>query len=466
MKIPLFLTRPRALALFVCAVARAAEPRPPNLLLLFADNLGYADLGCYGNAAVQTPHLDRLAADGVRCTDFYIGAPSCAPSRGAILTGRHPERTGFNYQSIRYARIPAKAAVAGLGLPRTEKIIPHFLKPLGYATGAFGKWNVGFHPGGRPTERGFDEFLGFEGGNINYYTHAYGGQNDMRRGTEPVDLSGRYTTDLFADSAIDFIRRNRDRPWFVYLPFNAVHSVLPGTRATGEKFSFQVPAPALARYGLGPDEPDSKTRFLAVLTALDDAIGRVLKTVDDLGQRERTVVLFVSDNGAFINMIAGSGTGEQSNAPLRSGSHHTYEGGLRVPAIFRWPGRLKPGTICREMLSTLDVLPMLVRAAGGALPRDLVLDGRDPTPALAGETPSPHAALHWSYASGAKEHWQAMREGPLKIVRSARTAPWELYDLARDVSETTDLAMSRPDAVAALAGKYERWHAAVQPAAR
>jgi len=442
-----------------CPVVHAAGATPPNILLLFIDNLGYGDLPIYGNMETKTPNIDRLAADGVRCTDFYIGSPSCAPSRGAILSGRHPERTGFNYQSLTYARLPPKKSAKGDGLPRSEKIIPYFLKPLGYATGAFGKWNVGFQPGSRPTERGFDEFLGQEGGNMSYYTHFYHGQSDLRRGTEPVELRGQYSTDLFADSAIDFIRRNRDRPWFVYLPFNAVHAVNPSGLAPGEKLEWQAPAKYFALHGRSPDEPDGKKRFRAVLSALDDAIGRVLKTVDALGQRQRTLVLFISDNGAFPNQLAGTGTGDQSNAPFRSGGGTAYEGGVRVPAIFRWPGRFKPGSVCREMLSSLDVLPMIVSAAGGKTPDNL--DGRNPIATLAGDSPSPHQALHWVWAPGVSEQWQGMREGNFKIVRSSNQAPWELYDLTNDPGESNDLAKKRPDLLKTLAGNFERWQVAV-----
>ena len=445
-----------------CALADAAELRAataaPNVLLIFIDNVGYGDLGCYGNAAVKTPHLDRLAADGVRCTDFYVGSPSCAPSRGAILSGCHPVRTGFNYQALRYEHVEGTGD-RGEGLPREERIIPQFLKPLGYATAAFGKWNVGFAPGSRPTERGFDEFLGHEGGNIHYYKHLYRGKNDMRRGTKAVDLRGQYSTDLFADRAVDFIKRQRDRAWFVYLPFNAVHAITPGNVEPGEKIEYQVPAKYLALYGCAPDEPDQKLRFRAVLTALDDAIGRVLSTIDDLGLRERTLVLCISDNGAFL--VKGGGLETQTNAPLRDGGNTTYEGGIRVPALVRWPGRIAPGMVCREMLSTLDVLPLIVGAAGGTLPHDRVFDGRDPLAALAGKARSPHTALQWVWDVSPKQQWRALREGDFKIVRSSDTRAWELYDLSKDIGETKDLAAARPELVRQFAGKFETWHAAV-----
>lgn len=441
------------LALLFIPCGTRANSRP-NILLILLDNVGYGDLGCYGNATVKTPNIDRLAAEGVRCTDFYIGSPSCSPSRGALLTGRHPERNGLNYQ------LSPKENIEGVGLPLTEKILPQWLQPLGYATAAFGKWNIGFGRGARPTERGFDEFLGHASGNIHYFEHGYHGQNDLRRGTEPVDLRGQYATDLFADAAIDFIRRRRDQPWFVYLPFNAVHFIAAHNVGAGEKVEWQVPVKYLEQYGYPADEPDEKKRFRAVLTALDAAVGRVLAALDDLSLRERTLVICLSDNGAF--MLPGRGQEVQSNAPLRDGGVTTYEGGIRVPACSRWPGRIQPGTTCQEMLSSLDLLPLIVAAAGGQLPADRTFDGHDPIKTLAGEAPSPHTALYWVWNQGRTENWHSMREGPYKIVRRSEMDSWELYDLRQDIGETRDLAGQMPERVQSLAGRFERWHRSVR----
>ena len=436
-----------SLLLYWNTSAVAATGTTPNFLILFLDNVGYGDLGCYGNREVKTPNIDALAAEGVRCTDFYIGSPSCTPSRGALLTGRHPERTGLNFQ------LSTKQNTNGIGLPLQERIIPQYLKPLGYSTAAFGKWNLGFAPGARPTERGFDEFLGHASGNIHYYKHLYQGQNDMRRGTEPANLRGQYATDIFADAAVNFIRRKKSEPWLVYLPFNAAHFVSSANVESGEKIEWQVPAKYLALYGCPPNEPDQQKRFRAVMTALDDAIGRVLQTLDELKLREQTFVLLISDNGAF--MLKGRGLEVQSNAPLRDGGVTTYEGGVRVPAIFRWPGKLKPGT-CREMLSSLDVLPTLVRAAGGKLPKDCVFDGADMLPTLAGKKTSPHEMLAWIWKQSPNT-WQALRKDDWKIVRRSETEPWELYDLARDVSESKNLATEKARVVQDLSKQFDRW---------
>jgi arylsulfatase A-like enzyme len=433
----------------------AAEPLElPNILLIVVDNVGYGDLRCYGNEKAKTPRIDRLAAEGVRCTDFYIASPSCSPSRGAILTGRHPLRNGLNHQ------LSAQENVGGEGLPREEMIIPQYLAALGYVSGAFGKWNIGFAPGSRPTDRGFDEFLGHMSGNIHYFKHLYHGANDMRRGTEPIDLQGQYSTDVFADAAIDFMRRHKDRPHFIYLPFNAVHFMGPNNLEPGEKPEWPVPEKYLAQFGARPDETDQQIRFLAVLAALDDAIGRVLATLDDLALRDKTLVVLLSDNGAF--MLPGRGLEVQSNAPLRGGGVTAYEGGIRVPAIVRWPGHIKSGSVCSAMLSSLDLLPLAITAAGGQLPRGKLLDGSDPISALAGETSSPHDSLFWVWNQGRRYQWRAIRQGEYKLIRASDSDAWELYDVVADVGETKNLARLQPERVKKLANKFAEWLTAVQ----
>lgn len=420
--------------------------RPPNFVLMFIDNVGYGDLGCYGNSSVKTPHVDALAQQGVRCTSFYIGSPSCTPSRGALLTGRHPERNGLNWQLRTEESFQ-------IGLPLNEKLMPEYLRPLGYATACFGKWNIGFGEGGRPTERGFDEFFGHVSGNIDYYTHVYNGWNDLRRGTEEVTVPG-YSTELFADAACDFIRRHSNRPFFVYVPFNAAHYPNPKNKAPGAPVIWQVPDQYLAVYGSMPDEPNQQIRYWAVLTALDAAIGRIVKTVDEAGLGENTIIVVLSDNGAF--MLPGRGLEVASNAPFRSGGVTLYEGGLRVPCVIRWPGRIPPRSECDDVLTSMDLLPMFVLAAGGDLPADRVLDGRDPRPTLFGQAPSPHGDLCWVWRK-----YSAIRSRNWKLVRTTPTADWELYDLAHDQAERIDISAERPELVRDLAQRFAKWHSDV-----
>lgn len=437
--------RPQLIALLsTFGILQSSHAAPPNILLMYVDNVGYGDLACYGNTKVKTPRIDRLAGEGVRCTDFYVVASTCTVSRGALLTGRYPMRNGLTHQ------LASEENWRGIGLPHRERILPQYLKEAGYATACFGKWNIGFAPGSRPTERGFDEFLGFRSGNINYYTHAYHGEYDMFRGTERQKVEG-YSTDVFADAAIDFMRRQSGRPWLVYLPFNAVHYVSSINMQPGEKPEWQVPGKYLERYGWPANDADEKHRYLAVLTALDDAVGRVLDALDELKLTEHTLVILISDNGAF--MLPRAGLEVASNAPLRDGGTTSYEGGVRVPAMFRWPGKIKSGTVCHEMLSHLDVLPLCLAAAGLPLPKDRVLDGHDPLSALTGESKSPHPRLVFHYANAPA----GLREGHLKLVRPKAKAPWELYDLASDLAEQHNLADDRPQEVQRLADAFAQW---------
>lgn len=428
----------------------AGAPRaevPPNIVLILIDNVGYGDLGCYGNREVLTPAIDRLAKQGVRCTEFYTASPSCSTSRAALLTGRHPERNGLTRQ------MPSDEGPDD-GLRTSERLLPQYLKPRGYAAGCFGKWNIGFLPGKRPTERGFDEFFGHASGNMDYDTHIYNGRNDLYRGIEPAHVDG-YSTDLFADAARDFMRRHADRPFLAYVPFNAAHYPNPKNKRPGEPVIWQAPAEAFAAYGLAPDESDPKRRYRAVLTALDAGIGRVLDQVDALGLADRTLVILMSDNGAF--MLPNRGLEVASNLPLRDGGVTVYEGGLRVPCIVRWPGKLPAGAVCREPLISTDLFAMALAAAGAEPPADRAIDGRDPTAILAGEARAGDRPLFFTWAKMA-----AVRDGRYKLLRTAEDEPFRLYDLEADPGETRDLAAGEPDVVRRLRRSFEGWLAEVR----
>jgi arylsulfatase A len=424
-----------------CAQLHAA----PNILFIYADNLGHGDLGCYGNKEVKTPHLDRLAAEGVRCTDFYVVASTCTVSRGAVLTGRHPLRNGLLHQLV------VEENWHGIGLPHRERIMPQYLKDAGYATACFGKWNIGFAPGSRPTERGFDEFLGCRSGNINYFTHTYHGEYDLFRGTEPHHMEG-YSGDIFAEAAAEFISRQSaaKRPFFVYLPFNAPHYVSSINMPKGEKPHWQAPDRAFAAYGWNPAETDEKRRYLAVITALDDNVGRVLAALDATGQRENTLVTFISDMGPILRPTHGLGVA--SAGIYRDGAPSLYEGGIRVTALFRWPGKIPAGSVSKAMLSHLDLLPAFVTAAGAAVPKARILDGRDCLPALTKNATTPHERLFFHLRDAI-----AVRDGSLKLIRTKAKAEWELYDLATDPSEKHNLTAERPQDVQRLADAITQW---------
>jgi arylsulfatase A-like enzyme len=433
------------------AGVRLGQAAPPaDIVLITADNLGFHDTGCYGNSEIRTPNIDRLAEQSVRCTSFYSASPTCTVSRASLLTGRYPQRHGLTHQLRTTADLSIDENL-GTGLRHGELLIPHFLKSLGYATACFGKWNIGFAPGSRPTERGFDEFFGHASGNMDYYTHVYKGRNDLYRGTEPAQADG-YSTDLFAEAACDFLRRKANEPFFLYLPFNAVHYPSPLNKKPGEPCIWQAPDEYFEMYGYSPHTRDVTERYQATVSALDAGMGRVLNEIDALGLSENTLVIFFSDNGAFAAQMNCA-----SNAPYRTERAMIYEGSIRVCCLVRWPGRIPPGTICDEMLVSMDFFPMILNAAGAPLPDDRIIDGRDPTAALAGEAASPHKVLFWEYNRSS-----AVREGQYKLVRPRTGKSWELYDLGADPGETNDLAEDRPDVTARLMRELERWTESVR----
>ncbi len=428
---------------FVKVCAANDTERRPNIILMTADNLGFGDVGCYGNKTVKTPNIDRLATQGVRCTDFYTASPTCTVSRASLLTGRYAQRHKLVDQ------LPGLKGNYGIGLRHSEILIPQLLKKVGYHTACFGKWNIGFAKGSRPTERGFDEFFGHASGNIDYYSHVYNGKLDMHRGTDPVKVEG-YSTDLFADAACDFIRRNSDRPFFAYVPFNAPHYPNARNKKPDQANVWQAPDRAFQAYGYDPGTNDEKQRYDAVITALDDGIGRVINQIESSGLANKTIVIFYSDNGAF--MLKRRGLEVASNKPLRDGGITLWEGGIRVPCIVRWPGRIPAGTICNQPLLSCDFFTLSIRAAGAKLPDDRIIDGQDPTATLAGRRASPHDTLFFKYRK-----YSALRKGRYKLLKTARDAPWKLFDLKTDIAEAHDISESNPSLVEILSKEFESW---------
>ncbi len=432
-------------------VAQAAGGKPPNILIITADNLGYGDLKCYNpESPILSPRLNRLAAEGARLTSFYTASSTCTVSRACLLTGRIPQRHGLVNQ------LPGLAGNYGVGLNHKERLIPQFLKaaPTPYATGCFGKWNIGFAEGSRPTERGFDEFIGHASGNIDYYSHNYAGRHDMYEGVKELHRQGEYATDIFADAAIDFIGRKSKSggPWFCYLPFNAPHFPSKKNKKPGQPNIYQAPDWAFPRYGLSPDEDDPKKRYDAVVTALDRAIGRVLDSLDEAGVADNTFVFLMSDNGGF--RLGRKGLDVGINDPLRHGGVTCWEGGIRVAAMARFPGRIKPGSVIDEAFWSPDLLPACAKLAGATLPGDVTFDGRDPLPLLTRGAKSPHESFFFIFRNHA-----ALRQGDWKIVREKPEQPWRLFNLRKDLGESKNLADAQPDRVKALAETFRKWQA-------
>lgn len=441
------------LGLFATLSLATAE-QPPDILIITCDNLGYGDLPCYNpKSNIKTPHLDRLASQGARLTEFYTASPTCTVSRACLLTGRIAQRHGLDYQ------LPGVKGNYGIGLSQQEKLLSQFLKeaPTPYVTGCFGKWNIGFAPGSRPTERGFDEFIGHASGNMDYYHHNYRERHDLYDGVKELHREGEYATDIFADAAIDFMRRHSatDTPWFCYLPFNAPHFPTAGNKQPGQPNIWQAPDEALKAVGLSPDETDPRKRYEAVVFALDQAIGRVLVALDESGRADRTFVFFMSDNGAFRLNRKGLDVG--INDPLRSGGVTCWEGGIRVAALARWPERIEAGSVIAEPFWSPDILVACLTLAGTRLPTSsagdgTIFDGKNPLPLLTSGAASPHRSLYFEFRSHA-----ALRMGHWKIVRERPDRSWQLFNLQDDDRESEDLATEHPEVLAKLEAEVRRW---------
>jgi arylsulfatase A-like enzyme len=434
--------------------AGPAKGRPPNILLIVSDDQGYHDLGCYGSDEIKTPHLDRLAAEGVRLTDFYVTWPACTPSRGSLLTGRYPQRNG-TYDMFRNDKVdydyhypPGEYAVSWEmigGMDTREVLIPRVLGPAGYVSGIFGKWDLGQLHRFLPLQRGFDEFYGFTNTGIDYWTHERYGVPSMRRDNARTEEDkGTYATELFAREALRFIKAHKDHPFFCYVPFNAPHGA---SNLERPRPGVQAPVDYIRKHcgAYDPKEPHTREakrkRYMAAVTYMDEKIGQMLDLLDAQGLADNTLVIFFSDNG---------GSSAADNTPLRGGKSRMWEGGLRVPCIVRWPGRIPPSSVCREFLTSLEVFPTLVRAAGGTLPDDVVLDGFDMAEILAGRQESPRKEMFWERRGD-----RAARVGHWKWVESSRGSG--LFDLVEDIGEQSDLSQDKPEVLRRVKERLAAW---------
>jgi arylsulfatase A-like enzyme len=435
--------------------AASGSSAPPNILLIVSDDQGWRDAGCFGRKDILTPRLDQLAREGVRATSFYVTWPGCTPSRGSILTGRYPQRNGL-YDMIRNDMVnyghhftEAEYAVSPemtLGMDLREVMISQPLRQAGYRCGAVGKWDGGRARRFLPLQRGFDFFYGFANTGIDYYTHERYGIPSMFRGNERTTADrGVYATTLFQRESARFLRENGERPFFLYLAFNAPHgaSTFAGNPARpGAGVGVQAPAEWLAKYP-GRNPTNGVTRYLAAVTCMDAAIGELLDLLRDLGLEQNTLVMFVSDNG---------GSGNGGNAPLRAGKGTLFEGGLRVPFIARWPGHIPANTETAELLTTLDVFPSLLAAAGASRPAGLALDGFNMLPVLQGKAKSSRREMFWQMREA-----KAARVGSFKWVESTKGGG--LYDLSADPGEKNDLSAAKPEVADRLKGRFADWRA-------
>jgi arylsulfatase A len=429
----------------VAVVANAAEP--PNIVLIFADDLGYGDIGSFGAKNYQTPNLDRLAAAGRKFTRFYVSSAVCSASRSALLTGCYHSRVGIH---------GALGPNARMGLNPTETTIAEMLKLQGYATGMVGKWHLGNAPEFLPDKQGFNEWLGLPYSNDMWPSHP-----EAKPGSYPplplydgdkiidADVTAEEQAALparYAKRAVDFIRRNKERPFFLYFAPNMPHVPL----FAGERFR----------------EKSGGGLFGDVISEIDWSVGEVVRTLEELKLTENTLVIFTSDNGPWLSYGDHAG----SSGPLREGKGTSWEGGIRVPCIMRWPERIPAGTVCNEPLMTIDLLPTIARISGAKLP-EVKIDGRDVWPLLAGDTDakSPQAAYFIFYANNQLQavisgQWKLLLPHtyrtmgdqpratggvPGKYQQVKITAP-ELYDLTADAGESTNVSAANPDVVARL----------------
>lgn len=443
-----------ALSLSTAALGASAaqgwpDLRPPNLVYVLADDLGWAELGCYGQQKIRTPNIDRLAAEGLRFTQHYSGAPVCAPSRCVLLTGLHSGHA--------YIRDNGEIKPEGQRpIPDETVTVAELLKRAGYATGVFGKWGLG-GPGssGEPNRQGFDEWFGYlcqrEAHNF-YPDHLWrNGERVELEGNDRGLTGAQYSHDLIADAALDFVRAHKDEPFFLYVPFTIPHLAL------------QVPEDSLEEYRGAWDDPPyeggkgylphpaPRAAYAAMVTRMDRDVGRLVALLEELGLSDATLVMFSSDNGPTYDRIGGSDSAFfESAGPLRGLKGSVYEGGIRVPLVARWPGSVAAGAVSDHVSAFQDVMPTLLELAGAEVPPGL--DGISFAPTLlgAGEQRA-HDYLYWEFRAYGGQ--QAVRMGDWKGViqrMSKGNRELELYDLASDVGETTDVAAAHPEVVARL----------------
>ncbi|MDQ6664618.1 MAG: sulfatase-like hydrolase/transferase [Acidobacteriota bacterium] len=434
-------------AAFSTPQAPRQSKRPPNFIVFLTDDHGFADLGCQGSNDLKTPNLDALAASGARFTNWYANAPVCAPSRASLLTGRYPIRAG----------VPNN----GQPLKSSELTLAALLKTAGYRTGIFGKWHLGSTPDTVPNAHGFDQFFGFHSGCVDFFSHRYYwgepktvNYHDLWRNRTEVFEDGQYLTELITREAKNFVQQNRDRPFFLYLPYNAVHYPMHAPRKYIERF---------------PNLDRERQTYAAMLSAMDDGVGEIMTLVEQLGMRENTFVHYQADNGATRETRAGLDGKPPTaghNGILRGNKFSLFDGGMHVPAIMSWPGTIPPNQVISEVGMSMDLLPTFCRLAGVSPPAGRTIDGRDILPVAASRAKSPHEAVYWANAGQL-----AARQGKWKLVMNgipfdgtpAGREPMKggdsifLSNLDIDPGETANRRREQPGVVDELATKAHEW---------
>ncbi|MFP4499644.1 MAG: sulfatase [Candidatus Hydrogenedentota bacterium] len=428
-------------------------PRPPNIVLIMADDLGYGDLACYGNEDIATPHIDALAAEGMRFTDYHANAPVCSPTRAALLTGCYPRR--FRIDSAFTAR---RGRDKGLHL--SAHTISESLHPKGYETALFGKWHLGYKSKFNPVHQGFDRFRGFVSGNVDFFSHIdQEGYEDWWRQDEKRDEDG-YVTDLITRHAVSFIEENRAKPFFLYLPHQAVHYPYQGPDGKPLRTTEKV-GPVQGGRGL----KFRRQAYAAMLRRLDHSVGKVMAALREHGLEKDTFVFFCSDNGALP---------VGNNGPLRGIKATVWEGGIRVPAIAWWPGRIPAGVTTEATAMSMDLFPTVHEFTGVPMPEGHTIDGVSLAKLLTGKEPLPERTLFWRFrrqAAVRQGSWKLVLMPPAKGKRGkdvGEDTPPEkdahLFHLGNDPGEEHDLSAEHPERVAAMRSALETWEARMEAA--
>jgi len=443
---PVFAFLAALIAVGLLAAPASSADRKPNVIVILADDLGFADLGVQGGKDIPTPHIDSLAKNGTRFTQAYVSCPYCSPTRAGLNTGRYQTRFGHEYNE------PGPMGRESFGLPLAEKTIGDRLKVLGYKTGAIGKWHLGYSTDRRPMARGYDEFYGTLANTPFFKPTNF---VDSRKSPDPMPVEDPdyYTTDAYAQRAVEFITAHKAEPFCLYLPFNACH--VPS----------QAPPKYLDRF---PQiEKQERKLYAGMLSAMDDAVGRVLAALREAKIEENTLIFFTADNGGPMTKMGQNGS---NNAPHRGQKGDVWDGGIHVPLFVQWKGHLPAGKVDDRLVISLDILPTAVAAAGGTVSTDWQLDGVNLLPYLEGtNAAAPHDYLCWRFGP----QW-AIRQGNWKLAQgfdeAANPTPGQpdkykvvaqpqLFNLASDPGETKDLAAAQPERVATMKALYDQWNA-------
>ena len=431
-------------AVIATAHAQPAAPARPNIILIITDDVGYGDLGSYGAPDIKTPNIDGLAKAGARLTHFYANASSCTPTRAGLISGRYQQRFSLE-RPLSGASSPDK----GVGLPATGRSLPQLLRNTGYATALIGKWHLGYLPQNGPLAHGFESFFGFKSGYVDYYHHTDGfGEPDLFEGDQPTSATG-YLTDLITERSVKFIAEHAKSPFFLEVAYNAAH------------WPYQVPdqpskAIGNARHLVPHDEnPGVRADYVKIMERADQGVGKILEALERNGLAANTLVVFTNDNG---------GEWLSRNTPLFNRKFSLYEGGIRVPAILRWPGRIPAGVVSTQVGITMDLTATFLAAAGAAVPADARLEGIDLVPLLRSGAKPQSRTLFWR-VNAAGINQRAVRDGNWKLLLDANVREM-LFDVSKDSGERDDVAAANTGVVRRLHQQLLAWEKDVDAEAK